>query len=79
MEEQEIYNLVCKDKFNNIEKTMKENHMEVIGLLRGQNSNTGIIDEVRSLKKFNKCFLGVAVFVLSILAVQMVRWLFARL
>ena len=67
----EMYELVCKEKFD----FLIEKQDEVLGLLRGRNGTPGLVEEVRSIKKLHKLIIGVVGFVVSVIVVQLFVWL----
>ena len=71
MEEEELFEKVCQPRLERIEKKLDS----VCDLLRGKNSEPGIVDDVRLLKKVYKCTVGVIVFVVSVIVVQIVTWI----
>ena len=68
--EKEIYDLVCKKRFDNLDDRTDE----IIRLLRGRNGNPGILDDVRDLKRVCKALAGGLAFILMTLFVQVVAW-----
>ncbi len=70
MDENERYDLVCKDRFDAAARERKE----ILRLLRGRNGDPGLLDDVRGLKKINKALVGGLLFMLMTLFVQAVAW-----
>ena len=73
--EKNLYELVCKRRFDNVEGDTKE----IIRLLRGRNGDPGLIDDVRDLKKARMAVAGVLMFVVTVLGVQGLNWLWERI
>ena len=71
----DIYELVCKNKFDDIIRRQDE----MLGLLRGKNDNPGLVDKVRWLERVYKALVGAVCFVLGVFTVQAVAWLFEKL
>ena len=69
----EMYHLICKERFDSIDSKQDQ----VIGLLRGQNSNPGLIEEVRHLKSRWAVIFGLMVVIGTALTSQMLRWIFS--
>ena len=70
-DEREMYDLVCKEKFDHIIKKQDE----VLDLLRGKNSTPGLVEEVRGLKKVHRVIIGAITFILSVIVIQLVIWM----
>jgi hypothetical protein len=68
-EEKQMFGLVCKDQFDRIDKKLEE----TLRLLRGKNSEPGLVDDVRDLKKAYKRILGGGLFILAAFVVQIIR------
>lgn len=66
-----MYNLVCEKQF----KTLTQKQDEMLALMRGHNSNPGLLDEVRSIKKVHHAFYAGFILVLSTILVQVIVWL----
>lgn len=78
MEENERYDEVCKPAFERMEKAQQrgnEGTEEILRILKGQNGNPGLLDEVRDLKRFRRGIVGAFCFVLTVLFVQGIAWI----
>ena len=73
-DEREMYDLVCKEKFDHIIKKQDE----VLDLLRGKNSTPGLVEEVRGLKKVHRVIIGAITFILSVIVIQLIIWIRER-
>jgi len=73
--EEDMYRLICKERFDNID--IKQD--QIIGLLRGQNSQPGLIEEVRHLKTRWAVIFGFLLVFGTALTSQIVRWVFGFL
>jgi hypothetical protein len=71
MNENERYDLVCKEKFDDLASGQKE----ILGLLRGANGRAGLVERVRLLEKISKALAAAAVFFLGVLAVEGAAWI----
>lgn len=71
----EMYHLICKERFDNIDKKQDQ----IIDLLRGKNNSPGLIDEVRILKARWTIILGAMVILFTALITQIIKWLFTTL
>lgn len=71
MEEQELYEKVCQPRLKRIEDKLDN----IDSLLRGENKESGLVDEVRELKKVYKYVVGAVIFVVSAIALQFIAWL----
>ena len=68
--EKDIYEMVCRPQF----EELKTGQKEIIRLLRGRNGNPGVVDDVRDLKRTNTAVVGAVIFLLCILATQVISW-----
>ncbi len=68
---EELYKLVCGKRFDKIDEAIKD----IAGLLRGENDKPGLVEEVRSLKKFNKGVIGSVGFVVCVIVAQIINWI----
>jgi len=75
MEEEELFDKVCKGRFDAIEA----NQHQILRLLRGKNSEPGLVDDVRALKKVYKAIIGVVVFIVALISTQFAIWLRGKL
>ena len=73
--DEKMYSLVCKERFDNIDRGQKE----ILDLLRGKNSSPGLIDEVRTLKSRWTIIFGGMAILFGALITQIIRWLFSTL
>jgi len=71
--DEDMYHLVCKERFDNLDNKQDE----IIGLLRGQNSSPGLVEEVRHLKSRWAVIFGFMVVIGTALTSQMLRWIFS--
>jgi len=67
--DEDMYGLVCRGRFDKMEEMQEE----TLRILRGKNSDPGLVDDVRELKKANKRIWAGGVFVLGAIVVQAVR------
>lgn len=65
----QMYEIVCKERFDD----MKELQQETLRILKGKNSDPGLVDDVRALKKAHKRIVGGGIFILCAFALQIVR------
>ena len=70
--DEEMYHLVCKERFDGLDNKQDQ----IIGLLRGQNSKPGLIEEVRHLKTRWAFIFGFLVVTGTAFTSQMLRWIF---
>lgn len=70
-DEKEIYEMICKDKFDEL----KEMHAETQRILRGRDSEPGLVDDVRGLKKAYKRMMAGGLFILAAIVVQSIRFI----
>ena len=73
-EDEKMYSLICKERFDDI----ADKQDEMLGLLRGANSTPGLVEEVRVLKSRWKMVSVGIVLVLSAFVTQIVRWIFTK-
>jgi hypothetical protein len=71
----DMYELVCKEKFEHIIKQQEE----VLGLLRGQNGTPGIVEEVRGLKRVYKAVVGAVASILILVGGIAANWIHHKL
>jgi len=64
-----MYGLVCRERFDRME-SMQE---ETLRILRGVDSEPGLVDDVRGLKKANKRIWAGGVFILCAFVLEIVR------
>ena len=70
-ESDEMYELICKEKF----RELKEMQLETLRLLRGENSKPGLVDDVRELKKrWTIIFSGMLILFTAAVG-QLIKWL----
>lgn len=68
-----MYETVCKDRFDTIEK-----HCETFDrYLRGKNGNPGLVDEVRALKASLRAASRVGIFVGGALLLNAIHYIWA--
>lgn len=65
----EMYELVCKDRFDKMETLQQE----AISLLRGSNGDPGILDDLRAIKRAHRMIGGAVIFLSATIAVQFVE------
>lgn len=69
--EQRMYELVCERRFDEL----KEMHAETQRILKGKDTEPGLVDDVRGLKKAYRRIIGGGIFVLAAIVVQLVRFI----
>ena len=69
VENDEMYTLVCKSRFDKMEKKQDE----VLDLLRGKGDAPGLVDQVRKLDRAYKAIIGAIVFIISAFIVAIIR------
>ena len=74
MAKEEMYELLCKDRFDRIDKTQEE----MLAILRGHNGNAGLIEEVRWIKKIHKVIIGLVGAMGLIMCKELVYWIHTR-
>lgn len=67
--DEEMYGIVCKERFDKIENMQEE----TLRILRGKNSDPGLVDDVRDLKKTYKRVVGGGIFILCTVFLQIIR------
>ena len=74
-EDEKMYELICKDRFDK----MEELQHETIGLLRGKNGDPGVLDDVRALKNAHRKIVATVIFVASAFLLQAIHatWVWA--
>jgi len=78
-EDDKMYELICKERFDKIEEVMRENHKETVGILKGKNGDSGLCEEVRTLKR-RWYYIGAAtLFLVANLCLQAIEWLKCKL
>jgi len=65
----DMYGLVCKERFDKIEGMQEE----TLRILRGKNSDPGLVDDVRGLKKAYKKIVGGGIFIAAAVVIQILR------
>ena len=88
MNENEMYDKVCKPKLDNLEKKVDKicnglfGDMEKPGMIDDMrdlkkifNDNPTIVDDVKTFKKIYKCTVGAFLFMLSTIVVQTIIWI----
>lgn len=70
-DEKEMYELICKDKFNEL----RGMQAETLRILKGENSKPGMVDDVRGLKKAYKRIIGGGIFVIAAIILQVIKFL----
>lgn len=75
-EENKMYALICKERFDRIEETINNNHKEVITVLKGKNGDAGLCEKVRKLESRWIAIFGSLGVIFATLITQFVRWLF---
>jgi len=75
MKDVEMYDTICRDRFDKIESLQNE----TIGLLRGKNGDSGLLDDMRAIKKAYRMIMGVVVFVCGTVGVQLIQDILAWL
>jgi len=71
--DEDMYHLICKERFD----TLDGKQDEIIGLLRGQDSKPGLIEEVRHLKTRWALIFGFLIVIGTALSSQTIRWIFS--
>ena len=66
-----MYSLVCEKQFHNL--TQKQD--EMLALMRGHNSQPGLVQKVESIRKVHHALYAGAILVLSTILVQVIIWL----
>ena len=70
----ELYKLVCKKRFDDA----ATERAEILRVLRGANSQPGLVDDVRALKRTYKALIGAVIFVMSALFLQGLDYIIDR-
>lgn len=68
--DEEMYGLICKERFDKLEGLQ----VETLKILRGRNSDPGLVDEVRELKRSYKRIWAGSVFVVGAITIQVIRY-----
>lgn len=69
MEKCDMYETICKDRFDTIER-----HCEGFNdLLRGKNGTPGLLEELRAIKKFIKTISKIFVFIAAAAGIKVVH------
>jgi len=72
-EHEEFYNLVCKKPIDDL----ATGQATIIDILKGANGDAGLCDDVRVLKKTYRHVMGVLVFILTILSIEIISWVWS--
>ena len=75
MAEEQMYELVCREKFEHILSKQDQ----TLKLLRGTNNEPGLMDRVRWLERIYKAVIGAIGFVLGVLTIQAILYVFSKL
>ena len=67
-----MYSLVCEKRFDSMEAKQDQ----VLDILRGKNSEPGLIEEVRTIKRRWKWIIGSGAVIVTALVTQLIQWLF---
>jgi len=78
-EDDKMYELICKERFDKIEETLKENHKETMSALKGTNGNPGLCEKVRNLEKRWKYIFAAVIFLVANLCLQVIEWVKCKL
>jgi hypothetical protein len=70
-DEKDMYELICRERF----KELKEMQAETLRILKGEDTEPGLVDDVRGLKKSYKRIIGGGIFVLGAIILQAVRFI----
>ena len=73
---------VCDERHEHLTADIQEIKGDVkslVTLLRGSNSNPGLVDKVRDQERFTKILTGMVIFVGTVAGTQFIQWLFRRL
>lgn len=73
-DDEKMYNLVCKDRFDEIDNNLKE----ILSLLRGHNNNPGVLEDIRTLKSRWKMIFGGFLIIITALVSQAARWIYGK-
>ena len=73
--DEEMYGLICEKRFDRIDKQQEE----ILNLLRGNNGNPGLLDDMRQIKNRWKILVGIMVFLSSALVLQAIEWIAGKL
>jgi len=72
IDDQTIYNLVCKQEFADL----KVGQEKVLAVLKGENGNKGVCERVRNLERLSRGIVAVGIFFASVASIQLITALF---
>lgn len=75
MKDCDMYETVCKDRFDKLE----ELHNETIGLIRGKNGTPGLVEEIHIMKRQSRAIIATGIFLGGAVMTQIIeslwKWL----
>ena len=79
MDEDEMYEKICKERFDKLENNMNKNHEEVMAVLKGTNGKAGLCEKVRTMEKRWVAIFGAGIFLIGNLVIQIISWVISNL